>query len=201
MSWTSDSGGDDGLVGIFGYGSLVNRRTLTPGFVAAHPARLSGWRRFWRPRPDMPGFPAALLSVRREAGAGMDGLLIIERRANLAAIDRREGRYRRHKLEPHEITMQASIPDGLDLFIYEAHTHLPLHRDPPRILRSYLDVCMDGFLDAHGEAGLARFLGETEGFAVPVHEDRAEPVYPRHLSIHGDRLIRFLALAPAIHHE
>ncbi|KGF67599.1 hypothetical protein LL06_21370, partial [Hoeflea sp. BAL378] len=47
------------LVGYFGYGSLVNRRTLHPGVVAAWPARLSGWRRTWRARPDMGPTPLA----------------------------------------------------------------------------------------------------------------------------------------------
>ncbi|MEK1890750.1 MAG: gamma-glutamylcyclotransferase, partial [Phyllobacterium sp.] len=54
------------LVAYFGYGSLVNRQTLRTEIVDAVPARLHGWRRLWRPRPDMPGFPAALLSIRRE---------------------------------------------------------------------------------------------------------------------------------------
>ena len=51
------------FVAYFGYGSLVNRATLRTEIVDMVPARLSGWRRCWRHRPDMPGFPAALLTV------------------------------------------------------------------------------------------------------------------------------------------
>jgi len=38
------------LIAYFGYGSLVNRNTLAPGYVAAYPARLRGWCRHWQSR-------------------------------------------------------------------------------------------------------------------------------------------------------
>lgn len=175
------------LVAYFGYGSLVNRATLRTAIVDAVPARLLGWRRHWRPRPDMPGFPAALLTVRREAGAGCDGLLVIDRMENLAAVDEREARYRRVELAAAELAVAGARPDwlapGCPAYVYVADPDIPVHPEPPRILRSYLDAVMQGFLVEHGEAGLRRFLAETHGFETAIHEDRATPAYPRAVAL------------------
>ena len=169
----------EGLVAYFGYGSLVNRATHRTAIVDAIPARLTGWRRCWRPRPDMPGFPAALLSVRAEPGAACDGLVVIDRAANLAAVDQREARYRRAAVEPGVLETSRPIPANCPVYVYVAEDHIPAHPDPARILRSYLDAVLQGFLEVHGEEGVRRFIFETHGFDTPVHDDRAAPIYPR----------------------
>lgn len=175
--------GDGALIAYFGYGSLVNRATHRTTIVDAMPARLAGWRRFWRPRPDMPGFPAALLTVRREAGAACDGLLVVDKAENLAAVDAREARYRRVRLSPAALAPRGILPRDCPLYVYEAVPDLPLHREPPKILRSYLDAVMQGFFVEHGEDGLRRLIAETEGFDTPIHDDRHEPVYPRAIAL------------------
>ncbi|MDN5929106.1 MAG: gamma-glutamylcyclotransferase [Hyphomicrobiales bacterium] len=171
-------------IAYFGYGSLVNRATLRTDIVDIIPARLVGWRRIWRPRPDMPGFPAALLTVRREPGSVCDGVLIVDRAENLAAVDAREARYRRIRLEPVELEIsparEGAASVDVPIYVYEADPELPPHREPPMILQSYLDAVMQGFLAVHGEEGLRRFLAETYGFAeTPIRPDREKPTYPR----------------------
>jgi hypothetical protein len=168
-----------GHIAYFGYGSLINRATHRTEIVDAIPGRLNGWRRLWRPRPDMPGFPAALLSVRREAGAGCDGLLVIDRAENLAAVDEREGRYRRIRLAPEELSLSIPLADDCPIFVYEAETDVPPHREEPRILQSYLDAVLQGVLREHGEAGVRRFFSETDGFETALMPDREKPTYPR----------------------
>jgi hypothetical protein len=125
-------------VAYFGYGSLVNRATLRTDIVDIIPARLVGWRRIWRPRPDMPGFPAALLTVRREPGCVCDGVLIVDRAENLAAVDEREARYRRVRLEPLELEIsparEGAVAADVPAYVYEADPGLPPHREPPMIL-------------------------------------------------------------------
>lgn len=175
--------GAGGLVAYFGYGSLVNRATLRTEIVDMMPARLVGWRRCWRPRPDMPGFPAALLTVRREPGACCDGVLIIDRAENLAAVDAREARYRRVRLGAAELQLPRPLEGDVPLYVYEADPDLPPHREPPLILQSYLDAVMQGFLQMHGEEGLRRFFAETEGFETPMLTDRAAPAYPRAVAL------------------
>lgn len=168
-----------GFVAYFGYGSLVNRATHRTEIVDAIPARLHGWRRHWRPRPDMPGFPAALLTIREEEGAVCDGLLVIDRAEHLAAIDAREARYRRLSVPADRLYTSRAVPDGCPVFVYAAEPHVPTHPEPPVILRSYLDAVLQGFLQVYGEEGVRRFLAETHGFDTPLHDDRPAPVYPR----------------------
>jgi hypothetical protein len=175
---------EEAFVAYFGYGSLVNRATLRTDIVDIVPARLVGWRRIWRPRPDMPGFPAALLTVRREPGIVCDGVLIIDRAENLAAVDEREARYRRVLLGPQELEIYRAHEGAVPAYVYEADPELPPHREPPMILQSYLDAVMQGFLAMHGEEGLRRFLAETIGFAeTPIRPDRGRPAYPRAVTL------------------
>ncbi len=167
------------IVAYFGYGSLVNRATHRTVIIDAAPARLIGWRRCWRPRPDMPGFPAALLTICEEPGAVCDGLLVFDHARNLAAIDEREARYRRIAVPPERLETERPVPAGCPVYVYQAETDIPQHPEPPKILQSYLDAVCQGFFNVHGEEGLRRFIEETDGFETPVHADRLEPAYPR----------------------
>jgi len=172
-----------GLVAYFGYGSLVNRNTLRTNIVHAIPARLHGWRRLWRARPDMPGFPAALLSVRLEEGASVDGLLVFDRLDNLPAVDLREVHYDRRSVLPEHVGTRTPLPHECPIFVYEAQHEVPLHPEPPLILQSYLDAVMQGFLVEHGEEGVRRFVRETHHFDTPIYKDRAAPSYPRAVTL------------------
>ncbi|MBO6902830.1 MAG: gamma-glutamylcyclotransferase [Rhizobiaceae bacterium] len=167
------------LVAYFGYGSLVNRATLRTRIVSAVPARLRGWRRLWRTRPDMPGFPAALLTVEAAEGEGCDGLLVFDRVENLAAVDLREARYRRVAIGRGAIETEAPLPADFEAYVYVAQADLPPHPRPTMILQSYLDAVMQGFHAEHGEAGLIRFVRETGSFDFPILRDRMAPHYPR----------------------
>jgi hypothetical protein len=189
--------GEGGLVAYFGYGSLVCRATHRTEIVHAVPARLRNWRRLWRPRPDMPGFPAALLTVRPEEGAGCDGLLVFDRAQNLAAIDAREARYRRVALTPSDLDLARPAPADCPIWLYVAQEELPPHPEPPAILQSYLDAVMLGFLREHGEAGLQRFLDETDVFDLMLHADRHDPAYPRAVALEAAIAERFDALVAA----
>jgi hypothetical protein len=189
------------LVGYFGYGSLVNRATIATGVIAAHPARLKGWHRTWRARPDMgpdmgptpgvalpDGLTPSLLTAHRAPDAAIDGLLVIDLAENLAVIDAREFRYHRRdiSLADLEFTDPAAVR-GLDadirLHVYEARIEHPPTQGPSPILRSYLDAVMQGFLQEFGEAGVHRFVTETDAFHMPVHEDRHAPLYPRAVAL------------------
>ncbi len=144
----------------------------------------------------MPGFPAALLSVRPDESAVCDGLLVIDRAENLAAVDAREARYTRVAVDLGHLIMDRALPANCQVWLYVADETVPPHRDPPAILRSYLDAVLLGFLLEHGEAGLRRFLAETEGFDTPIHDDRHAPMYPRAVALeafHADLLDAALA--------
>lgn len=171
------------LIAYFGYGSLVNRATHKTAVVHAVPARLKGRARHWRPRPDMPGFPAALLTVLPEPGGDVDGLLVFDKAANLPAIDAREARYERFELSGAELEIFGDAPAQCTVYVYQAISYLPPHRQEPRILQSYLDAVLQGFLREHGRAGVERFVSSTRNFHFAVHGDRDDPVYPRAVTL------------------
>ncbi|WP_420409715.1 gamma-glutamylcyclotransferase family protein [Hoeflea sp.] len=197
-----------GLVAYFGYGSLVNRATLRTGIVAAHRARLKGWRRTWRSRPvggpspsrsDSAGVTPSFLSAGRVADAAIDGLLIIDYAHNLAAVDAREFHYHRRRISLDDLEFAApsglagnnererqGLGSGIALYVYEGRTDLPHAPGPAPILRSYLDAVMQGFLREFGEAGVHRFVAETDAFHTPIHEDREAPLYPRAVTLSAD---------------
>ncbi len=177
----------DQLVAYFGYGSLVNRRMLHEGVVAAIPARLKGWRRHWQARGDDMESAHALLSVHREEASAIDGLLIFDRVENLPAIDRREARYVRVSLELPDLVLSnapgTDLPDAIrieDVPIHVYVGHPPAHpTGRPRLLQSYLDVVLSGFLAEFGHKGIDAFIQSTDGFERGIHLDRESPVYSR----------------------
>jgi hypothetical protein len=180
-------GSHEHIVAYFGYGSLVNRATLRTRVVDAVPARLSGWRRCWRSRPDAPGPTPALLSVRPQADAAVDGLLVFDQAENLAAVDLREAHYDRRSVSPDQLEVIGALQDGwladgCPVFVYEAK-YATAGAHASYILQSYLDAVMQGFLREHGEESARRFVMETEGFDLAVLRDRENPLYPRAVTL------------------
>lgn len=172
----------DSRISYFGYGSLVNLDTLRTPYISAHRARVTGWERVWLSRPKIEGSFApyeglAFLSVRPAKNTAIDGLLITDHVSSLAALDEREALYSRTRIN-FETLM---FPDGerveADHFLYVADA-APAAPNA-RILRSYLDAVMQGYLHHFGEQGLQDFIATTANFDLEIQEDRDAPVYPR----------------------
>lgn len=181
---------DPDLFAYFGFGSLVNRKTLSPDIVDAIPVALKGWRRHWQARPDEPMQTTAvksiaLLSIHRDEKCEIDGLLIIDRLKNLPALDKRESHYHKQILTNEDFS-RGNL--GLNKYAHlRVHTYVSTARysetQNVTLLRSYLDVVMQGFLGEYGEAGVRHFVETTSGFNLQIHEDRERPVYPRHQGV------------------
>ncbi len=185
----------NGLVGYFGYGSLVNRQTLKTDYVAFLPARLRGWRRHWQAR-EAGTEPAdiALLTVHEHAESTILGMLVIDRVENLASVDEREARYDRVLIEPDRLEFigerQAAHDDLPDqLFVYVGRRGG--EKQPPSLLQSYLDAVMAGYLAEFGEEGLLHFLETTIGFDRAIVADRAKPIYRRAIALEAELAERF----------
>lgn len=147
---------------VFGYGSLVNRRTHA--YAPARPARLPGWRRAWRYTRHREG--PYLTVVPAGPGDAIDGLVAAIPGGDWAALDRREAGY-------------ARLPTPLPgVMIYAVPDAEPGTGGAP-IALSYIDVVFQGFLDEFGTAGLDRFAATTDGWDTPILNDRAAPRYPR----------------------
>lgn len=157
---------------VFGYGSLVNRRTH--GYRDASTARIAGWRRAWR---HLEGRDVALLTVIEDCRSRLDGLIAAVPDAEWAALDLRERNYLKAKAENVEHT----LPRMPEVHIYHAPCwmHRPARSMTP-IALSYLDVVVQGYLAEFGEAGVARFFETTDGWDAPVLDDRDAPIYRHH---------------------
>jgi hypothetical protein len=190
-----------GRFACFGYGSLVNRATLPATVARAWPARLKGWRRHWQAR-DFGGAAlrdVALLSVRRDDACELDGIVFVDANENLDALDRREARYKRVRLDRTQVepATNAFGPGDLPETVY-LYVGNPGASPAPKLLQSYLDVVLAGFHREFGEAGVARFLATTDGFDREIVEDRAKPIYARALKTEPHLLAGFdAALARA----
>lgn len=153
---------------FFGYGSLVNLKTHD--YEAPERIRVTGWRRIWRSTTHR---DFAILSVTRDAGATLDGIKATVPNADWSALDEREFAYERQ-----------SLSDGTA--IYEVRDNIITPTDGPYpILLSYLDVVIQGYLQEFGAEGAAAFFQTTDNWG-PIHDDRTNPVYPRHQRLTAD---------------
>lgn len=147
---------------FFGYGSLVNLRTHS--YPDARVSKITGWRRVWR---CLNGRAHAILSVTRDDTFDLDGIIAAVPNNDWAALDEREALYARQ-----------TLPNGTA--IYEVQTGITTEKAP--ILRSYLDVVIQGYHDHFGPKGVADFFATTTNWQ-PVKDDRAAPLYPRHQEV------------------
>ena len=153
---------------FFGYGSLVNR--ATHDYPGAQPAQLHGWRRVWvRTDPR----DVVFLSVRPDPGTTIDGLVAQVPRGDWAALDLRETGYDRIPADGH-----VSVPTG-PVAVYQVRDLRQQPGGDHKILLSYLDVVVQGFLREFGQAGVEAFFATTDGWDTPVRDDRGAPLYPR----------------------
>lgn len=158
---------------FFGYGSLVNR--ATHDFPSPCRAQLCGWRRIWR-HTDLR--QVAFLSVVRDAGTRIEGLIAHVPAGDWRALDQREWAYDRI---PATSAIRHPLQQDIDIAVYAVPggTHQAPSADHP-ILLSYIDVVVQGYLREYGSEGADRFFATTDGWDAPILDDRAAPRYPRH---------------------
>ena len=147
-----------------------------------------------------------MLSVKRCENSEIDGLVVIDHARNQASLDERESNYDRHIVTDNSITEHNSSAGD----IYTNHTKTktsiyvatpfpqPEEHEQYRILRSYLDAVMQGYLNKFGEEGVVRFVNSTDNFVVGIHEDRKNPRYPRSVATTQKEQRLFESLVPNI---
>ncbi|SMH51467.1 gamma-glutamylcyclotransferase family protein [Maritimibacter sp. HL-12] len=161
---------------FFGYGSLVNRRTHA--YAEAQTARVSGWRRAWRKSPLR---ARCFLTVVPAAEDYVEGLIAAVPGVDWAALDAREHAYARFDVSQATQHRAGRLLDVAIYAIPEGAHHDPGDDNP--VLLSYIDVVVQGFLAEFGPDGARHFFETTEGWHVPVLDDRAAPIYARAQSL------------------
>ncbi|MDO6588660.1 gamma-glutamylcyclotransferase [Loktanella sp. D2R18] len=162
---------------FFGYGSLVN--LSTHDYDDPRPARLKGWRRTWQ---GTTAHNIAYLSVIQDAESEIAGVIARVPGADWVALDAREDVYNRHNVTD---TVIHDAPSAMTA-VYQVNPdiHTP-HTNNHGILRSYLDVVVQGYHQMFGVDGVAAFFDTTDAWA-PIIEDRSDPQYPRHRVLTSD---------------
>lgn len=153
---------------VFGYGSLVNRGTLPP-HIETEKASVRGWRRAWRATSVGANGGVCSLSVVPDPDTTIEGLVVTFDDVVWPIIRRREHNYDYLPLEDHEDVLIFRAKEGIDRFGDARHP----------IFMSYLETTLQGFLTEFGPDGAARFMATTEGWHVPILNDREVPNYPR----------------------
>ena len=156
---------------FFGYGSLVNLRTHD--YHQPRTATLRGWRRVWKGTQLR---EVAYLSVERDEASTLHGVLAEVPNGDWAALDAREAAYDRHDVTPM-VGSEESL--GKTVVYQVSPSHVAPDGDHP-ILLSYVDVVVQGYLQLFGPSGVAHFFETTQGWHLPILDDRADPIYPRH---------------------
>ena len=169
-------------IAYFGYGSLVNLGSLRTPYISSHRATVKGFSRVWLSRPKVENSFAstdglAFLSVVENPDVEIDGLLITDHASSLPSLDERESLYSRVTIHNDNLQLHETAPSIDKKFLYVADEHQA--GPDAKILRSYLDVVMQGYLQQFGADGVARFFDTTLNFELEILEDRAEPLYPR----------------------
>lgn len=170
-------------VAYFGYGSLVNRQTLS-GNKKAVPTQVSGWIREWKHCVNLSLGKICALTVSRRPGTKIHGVLILDSMVGLAEIDRREIGYSRENIEIEDATLRARLED-VPAYTYVStgeFNHWGNAEYP--IWQSYLDCVLMGYIEVWGRKGAADFIATTEGWnQVPILNDRTAPKYPRAIDL------------------
>ena len=156
---------------FFGYGSLVNLATHAYG--DPRPVQLPGWRRVWRSTTLR---DAAFLSVDPAPDVTLDGIAARVPGSDWLALDEREAAYTR-------IDISESLGLGCPAAVYRVSDRFTLPERSHPILRSYLDVVVQGYFRVFGPTGVAAFFDTTSGWEAGVTDDRTAPLYPRAQSL------------------
>ena len=174
----------------FGYGSLVNAGTRKADERAVN-AVVTGWRRTWSHYFDAPWGPGRSLSIKEAPDTRIAGALVELTDGALERLDERERGYERLELDGGLI----ELLDGTrvdSFYVYRSLSERPEDghiRNP--ILRSYMDVVMQGYQDNFGLDGLSDFMATTENWIGSVDEDRHQPKYVRAVPLRSGEAPRF----------
>lgn len=176
----------------FGYGSLVNRNTR-PSQEIAHSARLKGWQRVWDHRVSDPNRNKLCTSLSIEPApiVAVEGVIVRLDRDKLPQLDERETGYDRLCLPasdfdlPEELLRQMSSEGMADtIMVYRSQfPNRALADAGYPVLQSYVDCVMAGYLHRFGEEGVNAMVSSTRGWELSMHNDRADPFYPRSVEV------------------
>jgi len=164
---------------VFGYGSLLNRATLPPG-ARLEEATITGWVRQWRNRCATATGPVCGLTLAPRARSVVEGAVMHFAPEHHNALMAREADY----AQMSECEAQLAAGESVIVTVFSSRPELnDWACDALPICLSYVDVVLQGFLQVYGAAGVEHVLDTTEGWHLPLINDRSLPRYPRPVAL------------------
>ena len=180
---------------VFAYGSLVGRRSRTPGLEVAR-ASIVGWMRTWSHGIVTPRGRVCALSIAPSVSTTIQGLALTCDDGTLREMDEREIGYSRVQVPAHT-WVESGVPLETPCWVYiGGAAHRVASQQEYPIWLSYLITVLVGYMELGGPLGLEEFFRTTVGWETPILDDRDNPKYSRavHLSAEEDEDIqRFLS--------
>lgn len=172
---------------FFGYGSLVNKKTWS--FNASFEViQIEGWIRQWRQLNKIKDRYICSLTLTPQKGARIDGILIAATLNEKKILHKREIGCKKVTIDHSQVFSQGERDNYFDYkkdiytFVSKEKNYQWATPSAP-ILQSYIDVVADGFYQEFGREGLNHFFNTTEGWDLPILNDRSRPFYPRSIDI------------------
>ncbi len=172
---------------IFSYGSLVNPDTLD--FSAkAYPARVKGYCRSWGHCVSLHGFNLRALTVVKRKFCEIEGVVLVADESIAQILNKREIGYKPVRVTPVlKDENYQHYAENSYLYIGKKEFQ-DLHNVNYSIPQSYLDCVLDGYLKLGGTKSAFQFIESTDGWDVPIMNDRNSPKYPRALELTDNRI-------------
>jgi len=160
---------------VFGYGSLMNRSTLAYD-LTLRAASIRGWVRQWRNPFEMNGVRLCFLTVHPRQNFLLRGALLSDGPQELDRIITEREHSDVIVSTPCLIdgigTINANLYVAPQANLFWASANAPIHL-------SYLDCVLQGCQQLYGPEGINEFITTTEGWYLPLIDDRERPMYTR----------------------
>jgi cation transport protein ChaC len=178
---------------IFAYGSLLNKNTLS--FEASiELVILKGWVRQWRQIVPLKQAKICALTISPDSNTSIEGILLKVDKETELSLNKREIGYDKTILNGIDLINQcANVQlNNDDAITYTSSTSTKAwaSKEAP-ILLSYIDVVAKGYYDVFGKQGVIEFFNTTQGWHLPILNDRKKPIYPR-ATTHDKKFLDFI---------
>jgi len=166
---------------IFAYGSLLNKNTWSFN-AELELVSLKGWVRQWRQIVQLDKSKICALTIYPSSNSIIEGILLKVDDAAELLLGGREIGYEKTIIAGMDITVQNTkiqLTDETPITYVGSKATTCWASEEAPILLSYIDVVAKGYFDLFGREGAAHFFNSTQGWNLPILDDRDDPIYPR----------------------
>jgi len=128
---------------IFGYGSLINKKSISnsiPGERELYPTRIYGYKRGWYASDNN----VTWLGIKKRSGYTVNGVIFFVTDEEMSILDKRESIYKRLKVKSYSV-LSDKYPFDKNNIIY-TYIFEGKRNDSP-IFSTYINMCLEGTIE------------------------------------------------------